>query len=475
MNNSLTQLNQIFQKLTQRNDEHIVWDSLLDYMIIRKTGLPHEEVELNYNFTNQELSYLKEYYNLFMTPETDYIDLLGLFYEEHVLNTKKAGLKGQFYTPQYLCDLMAKIPETPTKEDVTVYDPACGSGRMLLSFNKTRDYDSYCIGEDLDEMSVKMTILNLSKYKLRGRVNWIDTLTRKFNKAYLTDNDGNITVSDELEDLSFDVCLANPPYGVKWDRDDNMLKRDKRFRGYDKLAPKSKGDYAFIQHSLYGLDGCLCILMAPGVLFRGQAEGSIRRTILDNNWLSTVVGLPPNLFEQTSIPVTLLIFNKHKRDDKILFIDASEEYYKTSLTNEMREDNLEKILEVIRNRETRNKFSYLASMEDILDNDYNLNIPRYVDTFEEEPPVDLEMIVAEMDLLHRKQLEADIVIKGYCDELGIFSPTPILNNRDYDIDEIIEKTVEKTISMTKPKRRPRTINVKGQVKGQTSTLNEWMV
>ena len=141
----------------------------------------------------------------------------------------------------------------------------------------------------------------------------------------------------------------------------------------------------------------------------------------------------------------------------------------------MREDNLEKILEVIRNRETRNKFSYLASMEDILDNDYNLNIPRYVDTFEEEPPVDLEMIVAEMDLLHRKQLEADIVIKGYCDELGIFSPTPILNNRDYDIDEIIEKTVEKTISMTKPKRRPRTINVKGQVKGQTSTLNEWMV
>lgn len=210
---------------------------------------------------------------------------------------------------------------------------------------------------------------------------------------------------------SFDAVVANPPYSTKWDNDKSKLK-DPRFSDYGKLAPASKADYAFILHSLYHLnnEGTMAIVLPHGVLFRGAAEGTIRKTLIEKNYLDAVIGLPANLFYGTSIPTTILVFKKNRKNKDVLFIDASKEFEKGKNQNTLSEANIDKIVSTYVKREDVEKYAHVASLDEIKENDFNLNIPRYVDTFEEEEPVDLDEVkkLLAQDDEEIKQLEAEI-------------------------------------------------------------------
>lgn len=210
--------------------------------------------------------------------------------------------------------------------------------------------------------------------------------------------------------MQFDAIVANPPFSAKWSSNVNFLD-DHRFSPYGKLAPKSKADYAFVQHMIYHLNesGTMGIVLPHGVLFRGAAEGKIRKYLIEEkNYLDAVIGLPANLFYGTSIPTCILVFRKCREDDQdVLFIDASKDFEKVKNQNKLRTEDIEKIVN---------------TLEEITENDFNLNIPRYVDTFEEEEPIDLDEVVDELDRIDLEMEKVDAEIKKYCDELGIRAP-----------------------------------------------------
>lgn len=195
----------------------------------------------------------------------------------------------------------------------------------------------------------------------------------------------------------FDFVVANPPYPAHWDNNELKMK-DPRFSDYGKLAPKTKADYAFVLHSLYHLnnEGRMAIVLPHGVLFRGAAEKKIRATLVDKNYLDAVIGLPPNLFYGTGIPTTILVFKKNKQTKDILFIDASNEYTKVRNKNVLDKEHIDKIIETYAKREDVDKYAHVADYDEILDNDYNLNIPRYVDTFEEEEEIDIQEVLKDI-------------------------------------------------------------------------------
>lgn len=196
------------------------------------------------------------------------------------------------------------------------------------------------------------------------------------------------------EETEFDVVTMNPPYSAKWSAAEGF-KQDERFMDYGgKLAPKSKADYAFLLHGFYHLKqtGTMAIVLPHGVLFRGAAEGTIRETLLKNGSIYAVIGLPSNMFYNTSIPTCIVVLKKHRDGRDVLFIDASNLYEKEKKQNVMKEEHIDRVLELYNNRESVEKEAYLASYEDIVKNDYNLNIPRYVDTSEEEPEIDLKAL-----------------------------------------------------------------------------------
>ena len=233
--------------------------------------------------------------------------------------------------------------------------------------------------------------------------------------------DGNI---EEIEN-KFITVVANPPYSTEWDPHTELLKYDDRFKDYGKLAPKSKADFAFIQHMIYHLDdnGTMAVVLPHGVLFRGAAEGTIRKYLIEEkNYLDAVIGLPANLFFGTSIPTSILVFKKcREADDNVLFIDASQSFEKGKNQNHLTTEDVEKIVETYKNRETLDKYSYAASLEEIEDNDYNLNIPRYVDTFEEEEPIDLEQVQKDLNQIDDEITDVEQEIEGYLKELGVLN------------------------------------------------------
>jgi type I restriction enzyme M protein len=199
--------------------------------------------------------------------------------------------------------------------------------------------------------------------------------------------------------LKFDAVVANPPYSQNWDITNVDREKDIRFKSYG-VAPASKADYAFVLHGLYHLDkaGTMAIVLPHGVLFRGASEGKIRKNIIDNNLLDTVIGLPANLFYGTSIPTCILVFKgrEARKNNNILFIDASKDYVKGKNQNKLSGENIQKIIETYCSRENIEKYAYLASLEEIRENDYNLNIPRYVDTSEEEEIISLSQVAQEL-------------------------------------------------------------------------------
>jgi type I restriction enzyme M protein len=244
----------------------------------------------------------------------------------------------------------------------------------------------------------------------------------------------NIQHEDTLEnprhlDKRFEAVVANPPFSAHWRGEDNPLNStDERFSQYGRIAPKTKADYAFVLHMIYQLadNGTMACVLPHGVLFRGASEGEIRKYLIKElNYLDAVIGLPSNIFYGTSIPTCILVLKKcRKVDDNIVFIDASgdDHFKKVGNQNELRDEDVENIVTIYRNRETRDKFSYVATLAEIAENDYNLNIPRYVDTFVIEDSIDLGIISTELKALETDLEATNAEIASFCAELNI--PTP---------------------------------------------------
>jgi type I restriction enzyme M protein len=219
---------------------------------------------------------------------------------------------------------------------------------------------------------------------------------------------------------SFDAVVANPPYSAHWENSETKLK-DPRFQNFGKLAPKTKADYAFVLHCLYHLndEGTMAIVLPHGVLFRGAAEGTIRQIIIEKNYLDAVIGLPANIFYGTSIPTTVLVFKKNRKTKDILFIDASGEFEKVKNRNRLRPENIEKIVETFKKREDVEKYAHVASINEIKANEFNLNIPRYVDTLEQEEEIDLAEVKNLIDADKQEIAELESVIAEQLKILGV--------------------------------------------------------
>ena len=345
--------------------------------------------------------------------ENNQVDLLWDAYEYLIGQfAAGAGKKAwEFYTPQEVSKILSKIVTSWKTKLKSVYDPTCGSGSLLLRVAREVHEVGEFFGQELN-----MTTYNLARMNmiLHG-VNF-----RNFN----------IRQWDTLEhpehsDKRFEAIVANPPFSIQWNA--NPLKdTDERFSQYGVLAPKNKADYAFITHMIHHLDenGTMAVVLPHGVLFRGGAEGKIREFLIaERNYLDAVIGLPSNIFFGTSIPACIMIFKKCRENpDDILFIDASKEFEKWKNQNRLRESDIEKIVETYRNRTEIEKYSHKASLSEIQENEYNLNIPRYVDTFEPEEEIDIEAVAEELRSLDEKNKYLDTQIQAFCKELGITSP-----------------------------------------------------
>jgi len=337
------------------------------------------------------------------------IDMLGDAYEFLIGRfAANAGKKaGEFYTPQQVSKILAKIVTQGKNKLRNVYDPTCGSGSLLLRVGKETKVYRYN-GQERNNTTYNLARMNMLLHDVRYENFDIQNADTLENPAFT--------------DEKFDAVVANPPYSAHWSAD-NKFKDDERFSNYGKLAPVKKADYAFVQHMIHYLDdeGTMAVVLPHGVLFRGQAEGVIRQYLIkEKNYLDAVIGLPNNLFFGTPIPTCILVFKKcRETDDNVIFIDASQSFEKGKNQNHLTDEDVDKIIETYRNRETIDKYSYIASLDDIKDNDYNLNIPRYVDTFEEEEPIDLDQVQQQLVDIDKEIANVESKINEYLRELGV--------------------------------------------------------
>lgn len=351
-------------------------------------------------------------------------DVIGDAYEYMInLFAADAGKKGgEFFTPPMVSELIARLVKAQVND--RIYDPACGSGSLLIrAFNKVPGGKAQIYGQERNGQTHSLCRMNMFLHGIDdARIAWGDTLS---NPLHLED--------DRL--MKFQICVANPPFSLdKWAMgfageaaDDKEFKMDASMDKYRRfewgVPPTSKGDFAFVQHMLYSLaeDGRMGIVLPHGVLFRGASEGKIRQQIVEFNLLDTVIGLPANLFFGTGIPACILVFKKNRTRKDILFIDASGEdnFEKGKNQNNLREQDIMKIVDTYEKYTTIDKYSYVASMDEIKENDYNLNIPRYVDTFEEEEMVDMEAVAEHISNIKTELAEVEAEMARYLKELGL--------------------------------------------------------
>ena len=340
---------------------------------------------------------------------TAYMILIGLF-------QSSAGKKGgEFFTPVGPSTLCATLASIGLDEAKTVGDCTCGSASMLLDVQKhlTLGKVGHFYGQENNPTTYNLARMNM--------------LMHGVDYQNFTICKGDTITNDTYGDVKMTIQVCNPPYSLKYDANSALLD-DPRYSGAGKLAPKSHADYAFVEHMIYHMDdadGRVAVLLPHGVLFRGGAEESIRKYIVkDLNRLDAVIGLAPNLFHGTSIPVCILVL-KSKRNgnsNNILFIDASKEFIKGKNQNELSSEHIDKIVEAYKKREDIDKFAHVASMEEIEANDYNLNIPRYVDTSEEEAEIDLDLLTDTIQDIDKEIANVSAELKKSFDELGIRFP-----------------------------------------------------
>lgn len=341
-------------------------------------------------------------------------DVLGDAYEYLIGQfASGAGKKaGEFYTPQQVSMILAKIVTTGKNKLKSVYDPTCGSGSLLLRVAKEVKEVSGFYGQESNPTTYNLCRMNMIMH---------DVHYRKFDIR----NDDTLEHPQHVDDR-FEAIVANPPFSAKWSANP-LFMSDDRFSSYGKLAPSSKADFAFVQHMVHQLDdkGQMAVVLPHGVLFRGASEGHIREHLIkEKNWLDAVIGLPANVFFGTGIPTCILVMKKERGDnaDNVLFIDASQHFDKVKTQNVLLPEHIDKIISIYRERKSTDKYSHVAKLVEIEENDYNLNIPRYVDTFEEEEPVDLKAVVSELKELEADMVDVDKEIIKNCKELGIDAP-----------------------------------------------------
>ena len=356
--------------------------------------------EIDMNLQDQEFDVLG----------TAYMILIGLF-------QSGAGKKGgEFFTPVGPSTLCATLATVGLDEAKAVGDCTCGSGSMLLDVRKhlTTGRVGHFYGQENNPTTYNLARMNM----LMHGVDY-----QNFD-IYKGD-----TIKNDLygDNLKLNVQVANPPYSLKYDANPALLD-DPRYSGVGKLAPKSHADFAFVQHMVYHMDeadGRVAVLLPHGVLFRGGAEEDIRKYLIkDLNRLDAIIGLPANLFHGTSIPVCILVL-KSKRNgnsNNILFIDASKDFIKGKNQNELSDEHIEKIVNAYKDRKDIDKYAHVASMQEIIDNGYNLNIPRYVDTAEKEEELDINEIINEIQSTDEEIAIVSNDLKKSFDELGIKYP-----------------------------------------------------
>jgi type I restriction enzyme M protein len=325
-----------------------------------------------------------------------------------------AGKKGgEFYSPNEVSDLLARLVNP--KPGDRICDPTCGSGSLLIKVGEQvkdkdgqRSKDFALYGQESNGDTWALSKLNMFLHGMdSARIEWCDTI-----------NNPQLIEGDHL--MKFNIVVANPPFSLdKWGAENAETDRFHRFlRG---TPPKSKGDYAFILHMIDTTlpDGRIGVIVPHGVLFRGSAELKIRQKLIEENLLEAVIGLPSNLFFGTGIPAAIMIFNKAKKTKDVLFIDASKEYQDGKKQNKLREEDIQKVVDAYQNFETFEKYSNVVSLQEIKDNDFNLNIPRYVDTFEEEAPIDLAKVKEEIKSLESELAMVRKEMEQYLEELGL--------------------------------------------------------
>lgn len=338
-------------------------------------------------------------------------DVLGDAYEYLISQfASGAGKKaGEFYTPQQVSKILAKIVSAGKTKLKSVYDPTCGSGSLLLRVAREVDVSEF-YGQEMNRTTYNLARMNMILHGVHYR---------QFD----------IQQEDTLEepkhlDKRFEAVVANPPFSAQWKGDKNPLfNTDERFSQYGKLAPSSKADFAFVQHMIYQLadNGTMACVLPHGVLFRGAAEGQIREYLIrELNFIDAIIGLPANIFYGTSIPTCIMVLKKCRTaDDNVLFIDASKHFEKQGNQNILTDEHVQKIVDTYNLRKEEEKYSHLASLQQIAENDYNLNIPRYVDTFEEEEQIDINAVALELKSMNTSMKEVDQKLAQFCKELNI--------------------------------------------------------
>ncbi|MCQ2525079.1 MAG: type I restriction-modification system subunit M [Lachnospiraceae bacterium] len=371
---------------------------------------------------------LEDFHTLDLSPsQLDSADIIGDAYEYMISNfASDAGKKGgEFFTPNNVSKLVAELVEP--KENDRIYDPTCGSGGLLLkAYRKVPSHKVAVYGQEVNNQTWALCTMNMFLHNVDDAKIWQgDTLA----------NPQNIK-DDKL--MKFQCVVANPPFSLdKWDSgflsnagsdDKKKEKMNASLDPYGRFAwgvpPSSKGDYAFVLHMLNCLDedgGRMAIVLPHGVLFRGASEGKIRKEIIDFNLLDAVIGLPANLFYGTGIPACILVFKKNRGTHDVLFIDASGDgnFEKGKNQNILRDCDIEKIMETYKKREAVDKYSYVASKNEIVENDYNLNIPRYVDTFEDEAPINIDDVNIEIQKIDDEIASVQARMDAYLKELGL--------------------------------------------------------
>ncbi|AUC76134.1 type I restriction-modification system subunit M [Olleya sp. Bg11-27] len=378
-------------------------------------------------------------------------DILGDAYEYLIGQfASGAGKKaGEFYTPQQVSKILAQLVTTGKTKLKSVYDPTCGSGSLLLRVAKEVGDVGEFFGQESNPTTYNLCRMNMIMH---------DVHYKRFD---IYNEDTLVNPSPNHIDKRFEAIVANPPFSANWSASP-LFMSDDRFSAYGKLAPKSKADFAFVQHMVHQLDdnGTMACVLPHGVLFRGAAEGHIRKFLIeDKNYLDAVIGLPANIFYGTSIPTCILVLKKNrtedvtlsavegqpklnlrhselvseshpKRHESILFIDASQHFEKVKTQNVLQDAHIDKIVETYRaychtehsRSATIDKYSYVATLAEVKENDYNLNIPRYVDTFEEEEPIDLTTVAKDLKALDKDIANTDATIADFCKQLNIETP-----------------------------------------------------
>jgi type I restriction enzyme M protein len=345
--------------------------------------------------------------------ENTELDVLGDSYEYLIGQfASGAGKKaGEFYTPQQVSKILALIVTTGKTKLKSAYDPTSGSGSLLLRVKRQVKDVAMLYGQELNRTTYNLCRMNMILHGVHYRqfdIKQEDTLEHPMHLG-----------------LQFEAIVSNPPFSANWSANP-IFTSDDRFSQYGKLAPSSKADFAFVQHMIYHLaeNGTMALVLPHGALFRGGAEQHIRKYLIENkNYLDAVIGLPANIFYGTSIPTCIMVFKKCRENpDDVLFIDASNDFDKVKTQNILREEHIEKIVSTYRNRTETEKYSKRATLQEIITNDYNLNIPRYVDTFEAEEPIDINAISNKLKTLETEMKSTDKDIAEFCAALNISTP-----------------------------------------------------